>query len=126
MGASPVVMWSSEWHSPAAMILTRTSCAFGGSSRRATISQPPCGARAKAAREGKVLLSCESFLVLVDDHAADVLAVEHVLVALVNLIERVAAGDQLVQLELACLVEGDELRHVAPGGAAARDPSPGS
>src|ERR1700722_3815805 len=75
MGASPVVMWSSEWHSPAAMILTRTSCAFGGSSRRSTISQPTCGALAMAARVVMVLISCESFLVLVDDHAADVLAV---------------------------------------------------
>src|ERR1700730_2712630 len=121
MGASPVVMWSSEWHSPAAMILTRTSCAFGGSSCRSTISQPTCGARAMAARVVMVLMSCESFLVLVDDHAADVVAVEHVLVALVNLIERVAAGDQLVQLELACLVEADELRHVNQGAAAAVD-----
>src|ERR1700726_2403803 len=102
MGASPVVMWSSEWHSPAAMILTRTSCAFGGSSCRSTISQPTCGARAMAARVVMVLMSCESFLVLVDDHAADVLAVEHVLVALVNLIERVAAGGQVFLRFFAC------------------------
>ena len=58
---------------------------------------------------------------LVDDHAADVLAVEHVLVALVDLVELVAAGDQLVQLELARLVEADELRHVDQGAAAAVD-----
>src|ERR1700749_3052062 len=97
IGASPAVMWSSEWHSPAAIILTRTSCAFGGSSRRATISQPTCGARAMAARVVMVLMSCKSFLVLVDDHAADVLAVEHVRIAPVNLVEGVTAGNQAVQ-----------------------------
>ena len=43
-------MWSSEWHSPAAISLTLTSCAFGSSSCRSTISQPTCGARAMAAR----------------------------------------------------------------------------
>src|SRR6185312_7222633 len=109
IGASPVVMWSSEWHSPAAMILTRTSCAFGSSSWRLVISQPTCGARAMAARVVMVLIFCGfPFLasprcfrgsVLVDDHAADVLAVEHVLVALVDLIQLVPAGDQLVELE---------------------------
>src|SRR3984885_1364338 len=130
MGASPVVMWSSEWHRPAAIILTRTSCAFGGSSRRSTISQPTCGARAMAARVVMVLIFFPSqlrpvcparVLVLVDDHAADVLAVEHVLVALVDLIERVAGGDQLVQLELARLVEADQLGDVDQGAAAAVD-----
>src|SRR5215469_9799163 len=35
--------------------------------------------------------------VLVDDDAADVLALGHVLVGLVHLVERVLAGDQLVQ-----------------------------
>src|SRR6185312_11187633 len=109
IGASPVVMWSSEWQSPAAMILTRTSCAFGSSSWRLVISQPTCGARAMAARVVMVLIFCGfPFLasprcfrgsVLVDDHAADVLAVEHVLVALVDLIQLVPAGDQLVELE---------------------------
>src|SRR6185437_8801522 len=131
IGASPVVMWSSEWHSPAAMILTRTSCAFGSSSWRLVISQPTCGARAMAARVVMVLIFCGfPFLasprcfrgsVLVDDHAADVLAVEHVLVALVDLIQLVPAGDQLVELELARLVEADELRHVDQGAAPAVD-----
>ena len=50
IGASPVVMWSSEWQSPAAISLTLTSCAFGSSSCRSTISQPTCGARVMAAR----------------------------------------------------------------------------
>src|SRR5262249_5856642 len=96
MGASPVVMWSSEWHSPAAMILTRTSCAFGSSSCRLVISQPTCGARAMAARVVMVLIFCGfPFLasplcparsVLVHDRAGEVLAVEHVLIAVVALI----------------------------------------
>src|SRR5215469_7729075 len=41
--------------------------------------------------------------VLVDDHAADVLPVPQVLVGLVNLVKRVLAGYQLVELELARL-----------------------
>src|SRR5215471_2715223 len=39
------------------------------------------------------------------DHAADVLAVQQVLVPLVDLVEGVGGGDQLVQLEVAGLVE---------------------
>ncbi len=39
-------------------------------------------------------------LVLVNDHAADVLAVVQVLVGLVHLVERVLARDELIQLEL--------------------------
>src|SRR5215470_3931924 len=124
MGASPVVMWSSEWQSPAAISLTRTSCAFGSSSCRSTISQPTCGARAIAARV-VMLIVCASFpervLVLVDDHAADVLAVEHVLVALVDLVQLVPASDQLVQLELARLVQADQERHVDQGAPTAVD-----
>src|ERR1700722_676890 len=113
IGASPVVMWSSEWHRPAAIILTRTSCALGASSRRSTISQPTRGAPAEAARGLMVLIVCASFsLMLVDDDAADVLAVVHVPVALVDLVELVPAGDELVELQLARLVEADELRHV--------------
>src|SRR5438105_2071553 len=97
-GASPAVMRSSEWHSPADMILTRTSCAFGSSSCRSVISQPMCGPRAMAARVVMMLIFCvpslaRSPLKLVDDHAADVLAVQHVLVALVDLVELVPAGD---------------------------------
>src|SRR5580704_9116332 len=91
-GASPWVMWSSEWQSPAAISLTRTSCAFGSSSCRSAISQPTCGARAMAARVVMLIFWFPSCSILVDDHAADVLAVEHVLVALVHLVELVAAG----------------------------------
>src|SRR5580704_6675929 len=60
-GASPAVMWSSEWQSPAAISLTRTSCALGGSSCRSVISQPRCGPRAMAARVVMMLIYC-SFL----------------------------------------------------------------
>src|SRR3954451_1824975 len=55
--------------------------------------------------------------VLVDDHSADVLAVEQVGVALVDLIERVALGDQLVELEAAGLVHAEQLRDVVHGVA---------
>src|SRR5580700_10072886 len=120
-GASPWVMWSSEWQSPAAISLTRTSCAFGSSSCRSAISQPTCGARAMAARVVMLIFWFPSCSMLVDDHAADVLAVEHVLVALVHLVELVAAGVQLDQLELARLVEADEHRHVDEGAAPAVD-----
>src|SRR5690348_146917 len=46
---------------------------------------------------GAMVMSGSS--VLVDDHAADVLAVQHVLVALVDLVEPVGPRDQLVELE---------------------------
>src|SRR5215813_6716977 len=42
---------------------------------------------------------------VMQDHAADVLTVQQVLVPLVDLVEGVGAGDQLVQLQIACLVE---------------------
>src|SRR5215471_13707695 len=42
---------------------------------------------------------------VMQDHAADVLPVEQVLVSLVDLVEGVRRGDQLVQLEVAGLVE---------------------
>jgi hypothetical protein len=45
----------------------------------------------------------------VDDHPADVLAVAHVLVALVDVLQGVARGDQVVEVELALLVEREEL-----------------
>src|ERR1700678_3017015 len=51
-------------------------------------------------------------LMLVDDDAADVLAVEQVVVALVDLVEGVGPGDDLVQLEVARLVEAEDLGDV--------------
>src|SRR5215469_9868401 len=59
--------------------------------------------------------------VLMDDDAADVLAVEHVLVALVDLVKPVPARDQLVELEVTRLVQADEQRHVHERAAAAVD-----
>ena len=38
IGASPFWMWSSEWHMPAAIIRTRTSCGPGGSSESSVTS----------------------------------------------------------------------------------------
>jgi hypothetical protein len=46
-------------------------------------------------------LTLPARLVLVDDDAADVLAVEQVVVALVDLVEGVRAGDDLVELDVA-------------------------
>src|SRR4051812_34317224 len=50
--------------------------------------------------------------VFVNHHAPDVLAVEHVLEALVDVVQGVGVGDQLVELELARLVEADEVADV--------------
>src|SRR5262252_1235914 len=54
---------------------------------------------------------------VMQDHAADVLPVEQVLVSLVDLVEGVRRGDQLVQLEVAGLVKlhhpGDVVERVA-------------
>ncbi len=49
---------------------------------------------------------------LVNDDAADVLAVHEVGVALVDLIQRVPLGDELVQLDLALVPEAEDLRDV--------------
>src|SRR6266516_2637283 len=48
----------------------------------------------------------------IHDHAADVLAVQQVLVPLVDLVEGVGGGDQLVQLEVTGLVELHQPRNV--------------
>src|SRR5215475_9348351 len=48
----------------------------------------------------------------IQDHAADVLAVQQVLVPLVDLVEGVCGGDQLVQLEVTGLVELHQPRNV--------------
>src|SRR5579863_5694163 len=50
--------------------------------------------------------------VLVDDDAADVLAGQQVVVPLVDLVQGVGPGDDLVQLEVAGLVQPEELRDV--------------
>src|SRR3546814_9720458 len=48
------------------------------------------------------------------DDAADVLAFAHVAVAVVDLVERVAVGDQLVELQGALAVHGEEVRDLGP------------
>src|SRR3954469_21512591 len=50
--------------------------------------------------------------VIVDHHTADVLAVEQILVALVHFVQRVRPGDDLVQLDVARLVQTENLRDV--------------
>src|ERR1044071_7778932 len=59
--------------------------------------------------------------VLVHDDAADVLAVEHVLVALVDLVEPVPAGDQLVELQASGLPQPQQPRDVELRVALAED-----
>src|SRR5580658_8677436 len=61
---------------------------------------------------GSVLKDRGARSVLVDDDAADVLAREEILVALVDLVQGVSAGDDLVQLEVAGLVQAEDLRDV--------------
>src|SRR5262245_44880992 len=58
---------------------------------------------------------------VVDDDAADVGAIPHVLVADVDVVERVAAGDELVEPEVALAVEVEELRDVGPWVERAED-----
>src|SRR5262249_47331614 len=80
---------------PAASAAASTSA----SRRRPTIFSSTCASRDRAS-------------VFVDDHSADVLAVEHVLEALVDVVQGVGVGDELVELELAGLVEADEVLDV--------------
>ena len=47
-----------------------------------------------------------------NDHAADVLTVPQVLVALVHFLEGVGASDQLVQLQLTGVVESQQAHDV--------------
>src|SRR3954451_5128716 len=86
---------STTWQ-PDASVAARTSA----SPRRPTIRS---STRASSSVEA---------LMPVDDHASDVLAVEHVLEALADVVERVALRDQLVELELARLVEADQVADV--------------
>src|SRR5918997_3786993 len=76
-GASPWVMWSSEWHSPEATNLTRTSCSFGSSSCRSTSSQPRWAARAMAARVVMVLMRSLSVPGATEGHGLHLGVLEH-------------------------------------------------
>src|ERR1700761_6738227 len=55
------------------------------------------------------------------DDAANVLAVQHVLVAVVDLLQLVLAGDHVVQVQLAGLVHREQLRDVVLRVAATED-----
>src|ERR671925_402634 len=61
---------------------------------------------------------------LVEEDAADVLSVEQVAVAVVELVERVPAGDQLVQLEGAAAVEAEQPGDVVERGCTPRTTLP--
>src|SRR5215213_2220337 len=65
----------------------------------------PRGRPARTARGEAVLGS-------VDEHAPDVVAVSHVLVALVDVLDGIGAGHQLVELQLALLVEAQQAGYV--------------
>src|SRR5215470_3595637 len=86
--------------------LASAAASTSASRRRPTMRSSTAASRARGS-------------VLVDDHSADVLAVEQVGVTLVDLIERVALGDQLVELEPARLVHAEQLRDVVHGVAGA-------
>src|ERR1039458_2725555 len=89
----------------------------------APLRSVPRGARVRPGRGSLVLWPVGSMIalvmslllavsVVVDEDAADVAALEHVPVALVDLVEAVATRDQLVELELAGPVEPEQPRHV--------------
>src|ERR1700730_3927581 len=92
---------------------TRSSPSSGpvcgrGNSRSSIWRGPTC----TAARTMSAIRS-----ILVDDNAADVLAVLQVLVGLVDLVEAVAAGDQLVELEVPGAGEAQQPGDVVEGVA---------
>jgi hypothetical protein len=51
----------------------------------------------------------------VNNHAANILPITHVLVALVDLFQRVGLGDQLVELQLTSLVETEQFWNIRAG-----------
>src|SRR2546423_7155093 len=90
-------------------------------SRAATISSTSRARPTTAERSSPTVAdACVKFLVEID-HATDVLAVAHVLVALVDLLELVLLGDELVELELAVLVQLQQLRNRSARAAPAED-----
>src|SRR3954467_3428561 len=93
----------------------RLAASTSASRRRPTIRSSTPAMRGRNSRSddrggAEGLLPLNS--VFVDDHASDVLAVEHVLEALVDVVQGVGVRDQLVELELAGLVEADEVANV--------------
>src|SRR5258705_186902 len=85
---------------------SRRRGAWGARGPRVAVAVVPVGSRM-----GYGIFS-ESLLVLVHDDAAEVLAVHHVLVALVDLVEGVTLADQLAQLDVAGLPQAQDHRDV--------------
>src|SRR3954469_6596835 len=119
-GVSSALPSTNSTPRPAAAATARSSVDLpvpGGPS--STTWQPPASdaASTSASRRSPTMRSSTPASsvrasVFVNEHSPDVLAVEQVLIALVDLVQRVALGDQLVQLELARLVEPEQLRDV--------------
>src|SRR5688572_5266895 len=87
---------------PSRLVVASTPCRRARTKSRASSSSITRQLRASRARS------------VVDDHAADVLAVAHRLVAGLDLGQRVAGRDQLVELELTVAVEVEQARDVGP------------
>src|SRR6476659_7397856 len=102
---SPVIRCSSLWHNPATFHSTNTSLAFGGSIVISSI----CQSRWTSWRTAALVFIAGS---LVDQDAADVLAVVHVVVPLVDLLQRVLLGDQAIEVEQALGVQLEQLGDV--------------
>src|SRR4051794_21832227 len=113
--------------SPAASATARSSVDFpvpGGPSSTTWMPAASDAASTSASRRRPTIRSSTrakkvEASVFVDHHASDVLAVEHVLEALADVVELVGVGDQLVELELARLVEADQILDVVHGVARA-------
>src|SRR6202034_959133 len=92
------------------------------SSSSAVTSTPTTRGRRSSSRRSPLLPSLpHRVLFRVGDDAADDLAVVQVLVARVDVVERVAAGDELVELELAGPVEAEQPGDVVERVAHAED-----
>src|SRR5579875_2349257 len=111
---------SSTWRPAASAAITTST-----SRRRPTTS----GTTRSGSNAGRAGLGTGSALAgpaasVVDDDAPDVLAVAHVLVPLVDLIEGVGAGHELVEHHLSLTVQAEDLRDVRPGVGRAEDGAP--
>ena len=83
-----------------------------GRRRSPRSSSPGSSPHSTAALDFMVVSSDRSWLSVVLEHAADGLAVSHVVVAVVHAVERVRLGDQTVQIELAFAIQTEQLGDV--------------
>ena len=51
----------------------------------------------------------------VNNHAANILPIPHILIPLVDLLQRIGLGDQLIKLQLSGLVETEQLWNIGTG-----------